>query len=99
MSKKRTFIQDDIDEVIDVVWKQFKEDRDVVTSLCGELKLLVSGSIEKHVTAGQNLAKYAELMTKQTQQIIDFLKIIKKENEKSDELSEEDMKAINDSIK
>lgn len=96
---KKTFIKDDIDEVIDVVWKQFREDREVVHTLCHELKVLVSGSIEKHVTAGQNLAKYAELMTKQTQQVIDFLKIIKKENEKSDELSEEDMKAISDSIK
>ncbi len=56
--------------------------------------------MERYVVSGEVLAKYAELHTKQTAQVLEFLKLIKKEEkEESSGFSQEEIMRISEQIK
>lgn len=95
----RKFKPDEIMEVYDLVWGQFHEDRDLLLSQYHELRGLISGSIERYATTGEVLAKYSDQLVKQTGQVLDFLKTIKKETKETETLSEEDLYAVSEKLK
>ena len=80
---------EDLAVLYDLVWGQFKEDREAVTAQHKDLKAYIEGNAERYAISGDTLAKYAELMVKQTAQIIELLKIAKKQSGDTD-LAEED---------
>ena len=83
-----------IDELYDLAWSQFREDREAMVFLYKDLKVLVEGNAERYAIMGESLAKYAELMTKQTAQVIELLKVAQKDQEKDEDLSAEDLEEI-----
>lgn len=85
-------------ETCEVLWEQFQEDRALLKEQYGELRKLVSGSVERYSVVGDTLGKYAELMTKQTSQVLDFLKMIKQDEKESETLSQEDLLKISESL-
>ncbi len=49
--------------------------------------------------SGDTLAKYAELMTKQTAQVLEFIKLMKKDEKEDNTLSEEELQKISEELK
>lgn len=88
----------DLEEVYDKIWHQFMEDRREIRSMFHELRGMLSGSSERYAINGDTLAKYAELMTKQTAQLIEFVKTTKKKDEGDLSLSADDLKFVADEI-
>lgn len=88
---------EDLSLLYDLVWGQFKEDREAVMDQHKDLKAYIAVNNERYAISGDTLAKYAELMVKQTAQIIELIKIAKKEGG-DNELSLEDYKRISKAI-
>ena len=96
MSKQKKKDTDEtIAEIHDLIWDQFKEDRESIKTVYDEIKL-AANNVERLVVLGDSLTKAAELMTKQTAQVIELLKIVEKKKEKQDDegLSKEEIEAI-----
>lgn len=55
--------------------------------------------MERYAVAGDVLAKYAELLTKQTAQILEFIKVMKKDEKESNSLSEDELIKISEELK
>lgn len=98
MSKKK-FKDIDFYETCDKLWQQFAEDRQLITEQYKELKGVISGSADRYAVSGDTLAKYAELMTKQTAQLLEFIKVMKKEEKEDNTLSEEELQKISEELK
>jgi hypothetical protein len=98
MAKKK-FKDTDFLETCDKLWQQFAEDRECITNQYKELRTLLSGSPDRYAVSGDTLAKYAELMTKQTAQILEFIKLMKKEEKEDNSLSEDELLKISEEIK
>lgn len=98
MSDKSDLIDEDVLAIYDLAWAQTREDREIVMDLYKDLKELVKGSPERYAVSGDTLAKYAELLTKQTSQIIELLKIVHKNKEKDESLTEAEIAKITESI-
>ena len=98
MSAKSDLIDEDVMAIYDLAWSQSKEDREMVMDLYKDLKVLVSGSAERYAVCGDTLAKYAELLTKQTGQIIELLKIVHKNKQTDESLTSDEIETITKSI-
>lgn len=98
MDRKSDLIDDDVLEIYDLIWSQSKEDRELVMELYRDLKALVAGNPERYAVSGDTLAKYAELLTKQTAQLVDLLKILHKNKQQDSALTDEEMDKIKKSI-
>lgn len=85
-------------EVLDLAWSQSKEDREIVVDLYKNLHQLVRDNPERYAVSGDTLAKYAELLTKQTGQVIELVKILHKNKKEDDNLSEDELESIQKSI-
>ena len=94
--KKKKDAEETVAEIYDKVWSQFEEDRESIKDVYTELKTLTSGNVERLVVLGDSLTKCAELMTKQTSQVIELLKIAEKRKENQDDggLSKEEIEEI-----
>jgi hypothetical protein len=88
---------EDLSLLYDLVWGQFKEDREAVMAQHKDLKAYIAANQERYAISGDTLAKFAELMVKQTAQIIELIKIAKKESGDS-ELTLDDYKRISKAI-
>ena len=56
--------------------------------------------MERYVVSGEVLAKYADLFSKNTAQVLEFLKLIKKEeDEKDGGFSQEEIMRISEQMK
>ena len=76
------------------MWRQVTEDRERIIDLYDSLKKQ-DNSAEEFAINGQTLSKYAEVMIKQTAQLIEIIRINQKEIQKEDiELNEEDRKDL-----
>lgn len=98
MSNNKKAFEDGVSELYDLAWSQFKEDREAIMSLYKDLKDLTVGNPERYAVLGESLAKYAELMTKQTAQVIELLKVTQKNKEKEENLSMEELEEIHREI-
>lgn len=98
MARKK-FKDIDFYETCDKLWQQFSEDRLLITNQYQELRGLISGSADRYAVSGDTLAKYAELMTKQTAQVLEFIKLMKKDEKEDNTLSEEELQKISEELK
>jgi len=97
---KRKFKDADFVETCDLLWQQFAEDREYIKNQYLELKTMTSGSAERYSVLGEIMAKTSELLLKQTAQILDFVKLIRKdEEEKGNSLSSEEIERISRELK
>jgi hypothetical protein len=90
---------EDLDKLI---WAQLKEDREMIVSQYKEIREMASGSIEKVAVLGDSMVKTSDLLIKQTGQLLEFLKVSKKEEKNTSEelsLSEEDKMNISEALK
>lgn len=98
MTKKSDLIDEDVVAVYDLAWSQAREDREEVLSVYRELRSLVSGSAEKYTLSGDTLAKFADIRIKQTAQIIELLKILHKNKQADESLTDADLERIKSEI-
>jgi hypothetical protein len=97
MTKKKKDDDEVLAEIYDKIWDQFAEDRASIKEVYEDIKTLSAGNPERLVMLGDNLTKCAELLTKQTSQIIELLKVAEKRREKEPEdnrLSKDDLEEI-----
>lgn len=89
---------EDLVILYDRMWQQFKEDRDAVTKQYADLRSYIDGNNDRYAINGDTLAKYAELMIKQTGQIVELIKLAKKETDSSSALNDSDFDHISSQI-
>lgn len=89
---------DNVSELYNLVWSQVQEDRADILSTYQELKVMLSGSMEKWAVCGDTLAKFADMRVKQTAQVVELLKILKKEKDSDESFTEEELEKIKNSI-
>lgn len=91
---------EDLGAIYERIKGQFEEDRTAVTEQYQDLKKFIKDNPDRYMTNGDTLAKYAELMIKQTAQIIELAKLASKQNkDDSSDLDEADLDFISDKIK
>jgi hypothetical protein len=101
MAKKKSnkITAEDLEVLYDLAWTQFREDRAAATGSYEHLKSVLIDSPHMYPETGDILAKYTDLMIKQTGQVVDLIKLAQKSAGEDVGLSEEDMMAIHDAIK
>ena len=91
--------KNDIEKIYNKVWDQLNEDREEITELYNHLKDYILEVPDRYAMSGDTLGKYAELMVKQTSQIIELVKLAQKEGgDKESGLSSEDLDLISKEI-
>lgn len=86
--------KEDLTEIYDQMWRQINEDRNKIVDLYDSLKRQVN-TAEDFAINGQTLSKFAEIMVKQTAQLIEIIKINQKEIKKENfDLDLEDKKDL-----
>lgn len=99
MSKNRIEAED-LEALYDLAWGQFKEDRDAVKEIYEKLREHVfDHPTSRFEENGDTLAKYAELMVKQTSQVVELIKLAHKKHQKDGALNEDDLKFIHEEIR
>jgi len=98
VSKKNQIEAEDLAELYDLAWGQFKEDRDSVMEIYQDLRTRCSGSVTAYSECGDTLGKYAELMIKQTGQVVELIKLAHKSSSKEGGFSSEDWEEISKAI-
>ena len=98
MSKKQRVEAEDLVELYDLVWSQFKEDREAAKTIYEDLKAHLKNDPHMYEDCGDTLAKYADLMIKQTGQVVELIKLASKKHQADGSLSEDDLQAIEEEI-
>jgi lipoate-protein ligase A len=99
MAKKKTLLNEsDLVELYNLAYEQSTQDRQLILSLFNELKDMLSGSPERFAVSGETLGRYGEMLIKQTNQILELIKICQKQKEKEDNLTEADFIQINEEL-
>jgi hypothetical protein len=98
MSNKYKLEEEDLLALYNQTLGQFDEDRKAIKELYSELKDYVDHEPHRWGEVGDTLGKYAELMVKQTNQVIELVKIAAKAREEDSALSDADYDFINDQI-
>ena len=96
--KKFDITDEDLLALYDLIWGQLKEDREIILNSFKDLREIVGKSPERYAVSGDTLAKLAELLTKQTAEVVELLKIVQKERDDDESLSELDISKISDEI-
>ena len=97
-SKKDKLEAEDVAILYDLAWNQFKEDREMAVKQYNDLKKYIDDEPNRYNVVGEALAKYADLMIKQTGQVLELVKLAKKSHEEDGELSQEDMDEIKEEL-
>jgi hypothetical protein len=97
-AKKFDITDEDLLALYDLIWGQLKEDREIILNSFKDLREVINKSPERYAVSGDTLAKFAELLTKQTGEVVELLKIIQKERDDDESLSELDISKISDEI-
>ena len=97
---KLDFTDKDFIRLLEIIQNQWAEDRTAAVTCYGELKKLINTS-QEFALNGDNLTKLIDLMSKQTQQIIDLAKVFYKDKtkESSTKLGESEIENVFDEIK
>lgn len=88
----------DLSKLLDMIDKQWREDRDAITTSYESLRGMITNP-QDFAMNGMNLTKILEIMTKQTGQLVDLVKIIYKEEKEPNSLDGRDVENIFDEIK
>ena len=88
-----------IDEYIDEAIENIRTDRATTKSLLMDAMIYVKKNEENHKTTGIILAKYLETLQRSNEQLVKIASLLRKEREKSVELSDFDKENIFESIK
>jgi gas vesicle protein len=88
------FEKEDVGALVELIQKNFEEDRGLIKSQYDDLREYIQEVKDRYAVSGDTLAKYAELLIKQTGQVLELVKIIKKDDGTSTDLTEEDFKHI-----
>lgn len=80
--KERT--KEILGDLYDKMWTQVEQDREIIHEMYNEFKSLTDGNPERLVVLGDNLTKSAELLMKQTSQVIEMIKIQEKKAESAE---------------
>lgn len=100
MSKKDRKVQaEDIAVLYDKVWGFIHDDRERLVDMFEDLKDYIVAEKARYAENGDTLAKYGDLLVKQSSQLIDLIKIAKKSHEDEGELTDDDLKMIEEEIK
>ena len=92
-------MSESLNEVLDKLWQQFADDRKEVDEIYKDLKALIKGSTLGYEINGDTLAKYAELRIKNTAQILELIKVLKKDDKGGDTLTPSELNQINEELK
>lgn len=91
-------ILDDLDSLEDkkkMLWKEIYEhsieDREKAKLLFNDAYISMQGGINEHMNIGAIMSKYLERMCRSNDQILKLAELISKEEEKSDNISEDDI--------
>ena len=91
-------ILDNIDSLEDkkkMLWKEIYEhsiaDREKAKLLFNDAYISMQGGINEHMNIGAVMSKYLERMCRSNDQILKLAELIAKEEEKSDNISEDDI--------
>jgi hypothetical protein len=96
MKNKNNLTEEQVNELFEQTWHK---DRSTIQSALDKLKEQMTEK-EDWAINGITYTKLIELLTKQTAQILEFYKIVKKDpKEESSKINEEDMEKIYDEIK
>lgn len=99
MSNRERVEAEDVASLYDLAWGQFREDRESVMEIYQDLRAKCSGSVTAYSECGDTLGKYAELMIKQTGQVVELIKLAHKSHKEDGSLNEDDWNEIADAIK
>lgn len=98
MRSRFEITDEEISEIYDLLWGQLKEDREIVLELYKELKALVKDNPERYAISGDTLAKFGDLLLKQTVQVQELLKIAQKQKNEERAITEHDLEKIAEEI-
>jgi len=88
----------DGDSLLNEALEQLEEDRLTLLDLFQDLRNKIEG-LDHYALHGQTLAKYGELLVKQTSQIVEIAKLTNKDRSKDESvLSSDDLDLANDEI-
>ena len=97
-SKRNKLEAEDISILYDLAWNQFKIDRETIIKQYEDLRIWINGDQNRYAFSGDTLAKYAELLIKQTAQVLELVKMAHKSQEDDGSLSKEELADISDEI-
>jgi len=97
MSEKKIEASD-VDQLYKLVSEQFKEDREFAVEAYKKLKEYIDKDPQLFLESGDTLAKYGELLIKQTAQVVDLIKLSSKQQVDEGDLTEGDLSAIQNEI-
>ena len=97
-SKRNKLEAEDINILYDLVWNQFKEDRDIVLAQYKELKSYIAEDKNRYAFSGDTLSKFSDHLIKQTAQILELVKIAHDSIEEDGSLSREELEDISKEI-
>lgn len=97
MTDKKSTVSD-LDKLYELVTDQFSEDRQAAKDAYDKLKEEILKEPSLFLESGDTLAKYCELMIKQTAQVVDLVKVASKNQVKNEALTEGDLDSIQDEI-
>jgi len=94
--KKLLVSEDNLFDLAEQIHGQMKDDRDKIKEIYDQLKQITNNT-QDYAVNGQTLAKFAELMSKQTGQLVEYFKFLSKdlkddERENNDYITPEEAK-------
>jgi len=98
-NRKDKLIREDLLEAQDLLWSQLKEDREFIKDMFTNISNTVKGNPTQMAVNGDILAKFGDLLIKNTSQVLELTKTLSKEKENDDSLSPEDWDNISKAIK
>ena len=91
MKEVDTYLQESIENI--------RKDRDITNSLLKEVMMYLSGDETRHEKVGQIAAKYVETLQRSNEQLVKIVSLLKKKQQSSAELSEDDKNELFELIK
>ncbi|MBI2449264.1 hypothetical protein HYV49_03120 [Candidatus Pacearchaeota archaeon] len=89
---------EDLELVLDTMWRQLTEDRDAINGLYDDLKKMTV-TIQDYAVNGLTLSKIMEIKIKQTGQLVEVVRMNQRKSKENDKLSEEDKEEVFERIK
>ena len=91
MKEVDTYLQESIENI--------RKDRDITNSLLKDVMMYLSGDETRHEKVGQIAAKYVETLQRSNEQLVKIVSLLKKKQQSSAELSEDDKNELFELIK
>jgi len=89
----------EVDAYLQESIENIRKDRDITSSLLKDVMMYLSGDETRHEKVGQVAAKYVETLQRSNEQLVKIISLLKKKQQSSAELSEDDKNEIFELIK